>query len=269
MIGESLLLQSKNTSNNPMKIACIKKLQIGVVSLAVISCQNTPSEPQISAADDQATKLEAVSSDESQESVRISTKIIEIIRPLDSPDIPTKRYERKLSEGEYQILMRQIAQQKGVDILTIPSVITPHGKEAKIEIVKDFIYPVDPENQTKTKLEKIGVIANHTSQRVNDHKISIKSSVQVCELEGFEEKQGNFSSPIFIRRNVKSFAKLKDGETLLIGGITDKSTRTCEDQTSEDQYSVFTPKVVSEEQLSRELLIVVTARRINPDGSWR
>jgi len=139
--------------------------------------------------------------------------------------------------------MRQIAQQKGVDILTIPSVITPHGKEAKIEIVKDL--------------------------RVNDHKISIKSSVQVCELEGFEEKQGNFSSPIFIRKNVKSFAKLKDGETLLIGGITDKSTRTCEDQTSEDQYSVFTPKVVSEEQLSRELLIVVTARRINPDGSWR
>lgn len=245
---------------HPMKIAYHKVLQLGAVSLTLISCQNAPSGPQASGGE-AITKPNVAEAEEEQ--VQISMKLIEITRPLSSSDIPTKRYTRKLSSGEYQILMRQVAQKKDVDIVTAPSVVTMHGKEAKIEVVKEFVYPVDPKDTSKTKLAKLGVTATHTVQRVSDEEISIKSSVLVNEIKDFEQKQADFYSPIFVRRNANFFEKLKEGESLLLGGITDELTQTVE------EINVDGSSDVTQEKLSRELLLAVTARSIDLDGSPR
>ncbi len=49
------------------------------------------------------------------------------------------------SDGQVQVIMRGLAQKKGVDVMTAPSVMAKSGQKAKIEIIREFIYPTEYE----------------------------------------------------------------------------------------------------------------------------
>ena len=46
-------------------------------------------------------------------------------------------------EGAFQMLMRGLSQKKGTDVLTAPSIMARPGEEAKIEVIREFIYPAE------------------------------------------------------------------------------------------------------------------------------
>lgn len=48
-------------------------------------------------------------------------------------------------EGAFQMLMRGISQKKGSDVLTAPSIVARPGETAKIEVIREFIYPEEYE----------------------------------------------------------------------------------------------------------------------------
>ncbi|MFT4177204.1 MAG: type II and III secretion system protein [Luteolibacter sp.] len=48
-------------------------------------------------------------------------------------------------DGEVQMIMRGLAQKKGTDLMTAPSVTARSGEKAKIEIIREFIYPTEYE----------------------------------------------------------------------------------------------------------------------------
>jgi general secretion pathway protein D len=50
-----------------------------------------------------------------------------------------------LSQNGYQAVLRGLAQKKGVDMMTAPSVITRSGQSASVRIVREFIYPTEYE----------------------------------------------------------------------------------------------------------------------------
>ena len=57
------------------------------------------------------------------------------------------------SDGQVQLIMRGLAQKKGVDLMTAPSITAKSGQKATIEIVREFIYPTEyepPELPTST-----------------------------------------------------------------------------------------------------------------------
>ncbi|MFT3990369.1 MAG: type II and III secretion system protein [Luteolibacter sp.] len=47
--------------------------------------------------------------------------------------------------SEFQMIMRGLAQKKGTDLMTAPSVTARSGEKAKIEIIREFIYPTEYE----------------------------------------------------------------------------------------------------------------------------
>ena len=47
--------------------------------------------------------------------------------------------------GQVQMIMRGLAQKKGADIMTAPSVVARPGQNATIEIIREFIYPTEYE----------------------------------------------------------------------------------------------------------------------------
>ena len=47
--------------------------------------------------------------------------------------------------GQVQVIMRGLAQKRGADIMTAPSVIALPGQSATIEIIREFIYPTEYE----------------------------------------------------------------------------------------------------------------------------
>ena len=49
------------------------------------------------------------------------------------------------SDGQVQLIMRGLAQKKGTDLMTAPSVMAKGGGKAKIEIIREFIYPTEYE----------------------------------------------------------------------------------------------------------------------------
>ena len=49
------------------------------------------------------------------------------------------------SDGQVQLIMRGLAQKKGVDLMTAPSITAKSGQKATIEIVREFIYPTEYE----------------------------------------------------------------------------------------------------------------------------
>ncbi|MDB6076518.1 MAG: type and secretion system protein [Akkermansiaceae bacterium] len=49
------------------------------------------------------------------------------------------------SDGQVQMIMRGLAQKKGTDLMTAPSVTARSGEKALIEIIREFIYPTEYE----------------------------------------------------------------------------------------------------------------------------
>ena len=49
------------------------------------------------------------------------------------------------SDGQIQMVMRGLAQKKGTDLMTAPSVTAKSGQKATIEIIREFIYPTEYE----------------------------------------------------------------------------------------------------------------------------
>ena len=55
-------------------------------------------------------------------------------------------------EGSMQVIMRGLSQKKGTDMMTAPSITAKNQETARIEVVREFIYP---ENYTEPQLEQM------------------------------------------------------------------------------------------------------------------
>jgi general secretion pathway protein D len=129
--------------------------------------------------------------------------------------------------GQVQMIMRGLAQKKGADIMTAPSVVARPGQNATIEIIREFIYPteyeppelpnqvggnvggggqavglgggggggfpVTPATPTSFDTKKTGVTLEVEPQvGANDNVIDLRFSPSIVEFEGFV----NYGSPI-------------------------------------------------------------------------
>ncbi|MFP6871920.1 MAG: Amuc_1098 family type IV pilus outer membrane protein [Verrucomicrobiales bacterium] len=48
-----------------------------------------------------------------------------------------------LTDPQFQVVIRALQQRKGTDLMTAPSIVTRSGQRAKIEIIREFIYPTE------------------------------------------------------------------------------------------------------------------------------
>jgi len=129
------------------------------------------------------------------------------------------------NSGQVQMIMRGLAQKKGADIMTAPSVVARPGQNATIEIIREFIYPteyeppelpnqvgggfgggggiglgttgssfpVTPATPTSFDTKKTGVTLEvEPSVGANDNVIDLRFSPTIVEFEGFV----NYGSPI-------------------------------------------------------------------------
>jgi general secretion pathway protein D len=124
------------------------------------------------------------------------------------------------NDGQFQMIMRGLAQKKGADIMTAPSVTTRPGQKATIEIIREFIYPteyeppelaqqnnnnfgggggggggggVTPATPTAFETRNIGVTLEiEPNVGANDYVIDLRFAPEIVEFEGFI----NYGSPI-------------------------------------------------------------------------
>ena len=130
------------------------------------------------------------------------------------------------SDGQVQMIMRGLAQKKGSDLMTAPSVTARSGQKALIEVIREFIYPteyeppempqnigggggnntnnnngggapanipVTPATPTSWETKNTGVTLEiEPTIGENDFVIDVRFLPQIVEFEGFI----NFGSPV-------------------------------------------------------------------------
>jgi general secretion pathway protein D len=130
------------------------------------------------------------------------------------------------TDGQFQMIMRGLAQKKGADLMTAPSVTARSGQSAKIEVIREFIYPteyeppelpnsvgtggnvsltpglggggggsfpVTPATPTAFEMKPTGVTLEiEPTIGENDFLINLKFVPEITEFEGFI----NYGSPI-------------------------------------------------------------------------
>ena len=229
--------------------------QVEEVSINLVTAKPTSAKPF-------PAWTQQPSQSSSEQPIQITMKVIEVTRPSDSTEIPAKKYEGIFSESKLQEYLRNMAQKKGVDILTTPSVVMRDGENATVEIIREFIYPTGPSAGAEMATENTGVTSHLLAEVLDGGEIQLKSFTRVSELEGFAPPTAKFELPVFRRRDVEFSGRVKSGETIVLGGLVDEITKTVRDSTF---FGII--KNSSEEALSRELIVVITAALMNPEGT--
>lgn len=199
---------------------------------------------------------------DSEQQVLIVTKIVEVTRPHGDSKTPTAPYRREMTDPEFQDFLRGLTETKGADLLSAPSVVARDGQNAKIEIVRDFVYPTAPGEGAPTATERTGVTSHFLARPSRDKRtIRLNSLTEVSEFVGFSEVSPDFEMPVFQRRRAGSTVEVKDGDWVVYGGNVDESSLDVE-----DRGPLGLIKRRSTEKLTRELIVIVSPRLIDPNG---
>jgi len=111
---------------------------------------------------------------------------------------------------QFQVILRAVNQQKGIDIVSAPKVTVKNGEDASINIVRRFPYPRDysppqvPQTQgsgaqpatpaTPTSFETRDVgVQLQVRPTITDNLITLQLSPRITEFQGFV----NYGTPIF------------------------------------------------------------------------
>ncbi len=120
------------------------------------------------------------------------------------------------TDPQFQLMIRALAQKKGTDLLSAPSVMARPGQRAKIEVIREFIYPteydppelptsggtlgggapiiVTPANPTAFETRNTGITMEVDPQLGADNlSIDLSMAPEIVEFDGFI----NYGVPIF------------------------------------------------------------------------
>lgn len=104
-----------------------------------------------------------------------------------------------LNEEHANNLLRKLSQQKGVNLMSAPSVTTRSGQKATVEVVREFIYPTEfdpPKQATKTEplipttptafeMKPVGVRMEVVPTLAENGSIDLTVAPEVTSFEGF------------------------------------------------------------------------------------
>jgi general secretion pathway protein D len=142
-------------------------------------------------------------------------------------------------DAEFKMMMRGLSQKKGADIMTAPSVTTRSGQKAKIEVIREFIYPteyeppeipqsvgstgdggggvssvpVTPATPSAWETQPTGVtLTVEPNIGENDYEINLNLIPEIVDFEGFI----NYGSPILAPAQPATFGAFLNPVTELL-----------------------------------------------------
>ena len=148
----------------------------------------------------------------------IDGKAIQIqIRFIELPDGSTD-IAREMTSEETSAFMKKIAEQKGIDILSAPSLHTKNSLSSSIKVGPKL----NLMRQDSNKVDEIEVgVTSHMRPVISKDTESIDLDVfaQVVELSGFQGSEESSESARFDCRTIAESTNIKLGNTAILGGI--------------------------------------------------
>lgn len=218
-------------------------------------------------------------------------KVAELFGEGNSPSSDSNMSVRSIyNRDQFEALIRRLDQKQGVDLMTAPTVTTKEGHEAIINVIREFRFPATFELATDGKTPPtpsafetfdLGVILNIEPRLTLYGGIEILVQPEVADFRGFVNFGGSraakqnldgdaledtyegselgvINQPIFSVRKTRTVVTLRDGETILLGGLQREDIQKVKDTST---------GVESDEKIRRVLFVFVTVTAIGPDGS--
>ncbi|MBL9179889.1 MAG: hypothetical protein JNM65_17645 [Verrucomicrobiaceae bacterium] len=187
--------------------------------------------------------------------VLVRSRVLSI--PVDSPalakagllpDSTTLQSLGNISNEALQKLLSGLAQQKGVDLVSAPSVTTISGQKATVEVVREFIYPTEfdppklaannqmvPTTPTAFEMRPVGLRIDLLPRLLSDDEVELTVTPEVTSFQGFVEygasiehvdaagqkisQPNSVKQPVFHSAKTTTSFVLKRGEAAVLGGL--------------------------------------------------
>jgi beta-lactamase regulating signal transducer with metallopeptidase domain len=150
-----------------------------------------------------------------------------------------------LNEEQAHKLVRTLMQQKGVDLMSAPSVTTRSGAKATVEVAREFIYPTEfdppkqatknepviPTTPTAFEMKKVGVQMEVVPTLMEDGNIELTVTPEATSFEGFMDygspithegkvvSENKIQQPIFYTMKTTTSFVMKSGQSVVFGGL--------------------------------------------------
>lgn len=154
-----------------------------------------------------------------------------------------------LNEEQINSLLNKLAQQKGVHLLSAPSVTTRSGQKATMEITREFIYPTEfepakqlakdqpviPTTPTAFEMRPVGIRMDVTPEVGSNDSIELVISPEITSFEGFIDygspvrkagdttgtplTQNEVKQPVFHSLKTTTSVVLQGGQSVVFGGL--------------------------------------------------
>ena len=189
----------------------------------------------------------------------------------------TSRLDTALfSADEFQVVLSALKQQDDIRLVSNPTVVTLDNTQAKISIGERYPIPTYTFNAEtgqrqldEIEYDDIGINLDVTPQVNSAGFINLKILPEVSSTDRFALIEGT-QIPIIESRRTETTIMIKDGYTLAIGGLSENSVA---DRGSKVPILGDLPGIgrffssESDEITQRNLIIFITAKTLNPDGS--
>lgn len=184
-----------------------------------------------------------------------------------------------LSADAFNVVLSALEQNDTVELVTNPTVVTLNNTQAQINIGEEFPIPEYTFNEEQGSFEvsgfefkPIGIILNVTPQVNSAGFINLNIQPEISSRAGSVNFGGASAAeiPIITTRKTMSTVSIKSGFTLAIGGLIDRQTSTEDNKVPVLGDIPFMGRLFKSSQNSldmRNLIIFITAKVLNPDGS--
>lgn len=207
-----------------------------------------------------------------------------------------------LTDPQFQVVLKALAQKKTADVLSAPKITTKSGVQAQIKVIQEFIYPgeysepqvggggggnITPTVPSSFKTREVGVILNVTPTVGQDnYTIDIALTPEVSEFLGFlDYSPGDVTTtatngvtrvpykiqqPLFSSRSLATSVVVWDGQTVVLGGLIKENIQKVDDKVPFLGDLPILGRLFRSKSVNRSkqnLLIFVTARIIDPSGT--
>jgi general secretion pathway protein D len=211
-----------------------------------------------------------------------------------------------LTNPQFELIIKALAQKKSADVLSAPKVTTISGQQAQIRVAQEFIYPttftpatvspgsiasvggaatppvVAPATPGGFATRPVGVVFNVTPiVGADGYTINVTLIPQVTEFLGFINygnviNAGSISvpndikQPLFTTRDMVTSVVVWDGQTVVLGGLMREDLQKIDDKIPFLGDIPLVGRLFRSKvtvRNKRNLLIFVTARLIDPAGN--
>lgn len=137
------------------------------------------------------------------------------------PAAITGGFRYSLSAGNLTALFQALKTDQRFQILSTPRIFTSNNQPAEINVSQQVPYVVSTRTDVNGNIsydysfENVGIVLNVTPRITSNGYVSMDITQQANDLQGFT----SFNAPIVNQREAQTSVSVKDGETIILGGM--------------------------------------------------